>query len=74
MNDHGFRKASPNGNYMLDTKAPQEIMEVKRCDVCGEKTDTLIPLDTGYGRLELCENCKNEEEVNRYNEEDLEGK
>lgn len=64
MNDHGFRKASPNGNYMLDTKAPQEIFGTKRCEVCGSKTDLLFPtkLDMG-GELSLCQDCRDQFEL-----------
>jgi hypothetical protein len=64
-NDHGFSKASPNGNYMLDTNAPKPIIELKQCEVCGNRVDTLYP--AGYiesgAVVYICQDCKDYEEL-----------
>jgi hypothetical protein len=65
MNDHGFSVSSPNGNYMLDTKAPEMPQEEKRCEVCGIKVKILYPTKFDIGELMLCQDCRDKFELDQ---------
>lgn len=39
-NDHGFSKASPNGNHMIDCGFPPEPKKCKHCEGSGAEPGT----------------------------------
>jgi hypothetical protein len=59
MNDHGFSKASPSGNHMIDTKPPY-----KQCDICGAYVDELYDtIYCGDDHKMICSDCRDKEEL-----------